>query len=220
MICNMTEHISIDTPLGVSHHGFDTYLVTRYLSSLTPRTLLDVGTGSGYIAITAAKNGWRCTASDISSVACSVAQKNAHAQHVSIPIIHSDLFSAVEGQFDYVVFNPPYGSSSEKGSALLEKIKSYIIDLVFASREPENYKLKELVPLLLYGVSPRATLALHHASKAHAFLKHRHFVIPDDVKAVAPAILRHRFSLSYEAEAEDLSADTIIQKILSTIPSP
>lgn len=101
-----------------------------------------------------------------------------------------------------------------------EKIKAYIVDLVFASREPSNYKLKELAPLLLYGVSPRATLALYQASKAHAFLKHRHFVIPDDVKAVAPAILRHRFSLSYEAEAEDLSADTIVQKILSTIPSP
>lgn len=101
-----------------------------------------------------------------------------------------------------------------------EKIKSYIVDLVFASRDPQSYKLKELVPLILYGVSPRATLALHHAAKAHAFLKHRHFVIPDDVKAVAPAILRHRFSLSYEAEAENLNADTIIQKILSTIPSP
>jgi len=101
-----------------------------------------------------------------------------------------------------------------------EKIKSYIVDLVFASRDPESYKLPEIAPLLVYGVSPRATLALHHAAKAHAFLKHRHFVIPDDVKAVAPAILRHRLSLSYEAEAEDLSADTIIQKILSTIPSP
>lgn len=101
-----------------------------------------------------------------------------------------------------------------------EKIKAYIVDLVFASRDPDSYKLTDLSPLLLYGVSPRATLALHHASKAHAFLKHRHFVIPDDVKAVAPAILRHRFSLSYEAEAEDISADTIIQKILSTIPSP
>jgi len=176
----MTEHISIDTPLGVSHHGFDTYLVTRYLSSLTPRTLLDVGTGSGYIAITAAKNGWRCTASDISSVACSVAQKNAHAQHVSIPIIHSDLFSAVEGQFDYVVFNPPYGSSSEKGSALLEKIKSYIprenpfiAETVFFFIKTQRWKLIERF-LMSAGahITPNgAVLLLLHRSEVRKVFK-------------------------------------------------
>ncbi len=101
-----------------------------------------------------------------------------------------------------------------------EKIKSYIVDIVFATREPATYKLAKLVPFILYGVSPRATLALHHAAKAHAFLKHRHFVIPDDVKAVAPAILRHRILLTYEAEAEGINADTLIQDILSTVPSP
>jgi MoxR-like ATPase len=101
-----------------------------------------------------------------------------------------------------------------------EKIKNYIVDLVFATREPESYKLKNLAPYLLYGVSPRATLALHHAAKAHAFLKHRHFVIPDDVKTVAPAILRHRMLLTYEAEAEQVSADSLIQEILATVPSP
>lgn len=101
-----------------------------------------------------------------------------------------------------------------------EKIKSYIVDLVFATRDPKGANLKKLCPLILYGVSPRATLALHQAAKAHAFLKHRHFVIPDDVKAVAPAILRHRMLLTYEAEAQDVGTDFIIQDILSSVPSP
>lgn len=101
-----------------------------------------------------------------------------------------------------------------------DKIKNYIVDLVFASRSPQDYKLKEIASLIQYGVSPRATLALHHAAKAHAFLRHRHFVIPDDVKAVALPILRHRLLLSYEAEAENITADSLVQKIISVVPSP
>jgi MoxR-like ATPase len=101
-----------------------------------------------------------------------------------------------------------------------EKIKNYIVDLVFATREPGKYQLQEIAPFLLYGVSPRATLALHHAAKAHAFLKHRHFVIPDDVKAVAPAILRHRILLTYQAEAQEISADSLVHTLLATVPSP
>ncbi len=101
-----------------------------------------------------------------------------------------------------------------------DKIKDYIVDLVFATRDPRAYNLKELVPLIQTGVSPRATLALQHASKAHAFLRGRHFVTPDDVKYVAPAILRHRIALSYEAQAEEICSDTIISKLLATVPSP
>lgn len=101
-----------------------------------------------------------------------------------------------------------------------DKIKNYIVDLVFASRSPQDYKLKEIASLIQYGVSPRATLALHQAAKAHAFLRHRHFVIPDDVKAVALPILRHRLLLSYEAEAENITADSLVQKIISVVPSP
>lgn len=101
-----------------------------------------------------------------------------------------------------------------------EKIKNYIIDLVFATREPQTYGLSAIAPYIQYGVSPRATLALHHAAQAHAFIKGRHFVIPDDVKIVAPAILRHRLILSYEAEAEDIKPDTVVQKIISIVPSP
>lgn len=101
-----------------------------------------------------------------------------------------------------------------------EKIVDYIVNIVFATREPAQFHLKELQPLILYGVSPRATLAMFSASKAHAFLKRRHFVTPDDVKAVCPAILRHRLVLTYDAEAENIKPDTIIQKILSVVPTP
>ncbi|MFT6765734.1 MAG: MoxR-like ATPase [Alteromonas naphthalenivorans] len=101
-----------------------------------------------------------------------------------------------------------------------DKIKDYIVDIVFATRNPKEYKLNDIADYIQYGVSPRATLALHQAARAYAFLKARHFVIPDDIKAVAPAILRHRLLLSYQAEAEDIKTDIVIQKILSTIPSP
>jgi MoxR-like ATPase len=101
-----------------------------------------------------------------------------------------------------------------------EKIIDYIVNIVFATREPAQFHLKELKSLILYGVSPRATLALFSASKAHAFLKRRHFVTPDDVKAVCPAILRHRLVLTYDAEAENIKPDAIVQKILSVVPTP
>lgn len=101
-----------------------------------------------------------------------------------------------------------------------EKIVDYIVNIVFATRMPKSYGLAKLVPLILYGVSPRATLALHHAARAHAFLKQRHFVTPDDVKAVCAPILRHRLLLTYEAEAEGKSSDDIITTILNTVTAP
>ena len=101
-----------------------------------------------------------------------------------------------------------------------EKITEYIVNLIFATRMPKSFNLKDVEPFIQYGVSPRATLALYQAAKAHAFLKKRHFVIPDDVKAICPAVLRHRMLLTYEAEAEEITADQIIQKILETVPSP
>ncbi len=101
-----------------------------------------------------------------------------------------------------------------------DNILDYIINLVFATREPENYRLRKIKPLILYGVSPRATLALRRAAQAHAFLKGRHFVTPDDVKAVAPPVLRHRLALSYEAQAQEINTDMTIQQILNTIEAP
>jgi MoxR-like ATPase len=100
------------------------------------------------------------------------------------------------------------------------KISDYIVNIVFATRKPESFGLKEIKPFIRYGVSPRATLALQQAAKAHAFLKHRHFVTPDDVKAICSAVLRHRIALSYQAESEEVKPDYIVHKILTTIPSP
>jgi MoxR-like ATPase len=101
-----------------------------------------------------------------------------------------------------------------------ERILDYIVNIIMATRMPNAANLKTIAPYIGYGVSPRATLALLHAAKAHAFLNKREFVTPDDVKKVAPAVLRHRLILTYEAEADHIKPDMIIQTILNTIPSP
>jgi MoxR-like ATPase len=100
-----------------------------------------------------------------------------------------------------------------------ERIKEYIVNLVHATR-PETSKLDALIPYIECGASPRATLALYHAGMAHAFLKGRHFVTPDDIKAVARHVLPHRIVLSYLAEAEHISSLSIIQKIISNVVCP
>ncbi len=101
-----------------------------------------------------------------------------------------------------------------------EKIEQYIIDLVFASRSPESYGLEKLKPLIESGCSPRASIYLAMASKAHAFLSGRAFVIPEDVRSVAQDVMAHRLSLSYEADAENISATDIISKIMNRIEVP
>jgi len=100
-----------------------------------------------------------------------------------------------------------------------DKIKDYIIDLVFATREPSAYKL-DLQRLIQYGASPRATLYLTLAAKAHAFLQGRGYVTPQDVKSIGPDILRHRVIITYEAEAEDVTSDTVIKTIFDGVPVP
>lgn len=101
-----------------------------------------------------------------------------------------------------------------------EKIEKYILDMVFATRFPENYGLSELKNYISFGASPRASINLAIASRAHAFLKNRAFVIPEDVKEVAKDVLRHRIGLTFEAEAEEVSAENIVDKILSKIQAP
>jgi len=101
-----------------------------------------------------------------------------------------------------------------------DKVLDYIVNIVFATRMPGEFNLNKIKSFIQYGVSPRATLALKQSSKAHAFLRKRHFVTPDDVKAVAPAVLRHRILMTYEAEAEEISSDYLIHKILEKVPSP
>ena len=101
-----------------------------------------------------------------------------------------------------------------------EKIENYILDLVFATRNPEKYNIKEVKDLLVFGASPRASIYLAVASKAHAFMQRRGFVLPEDVRNVAKDILRHRIGLSYEAEAENITQDDIIQKIVNAVEVP
>ena len=100
-----------------------------------------------------------------------------------------------------------------------DKIKEYILDIVFATREPAKYNL-DIADYLRYGASPRATLALTTGARAHAFLQGRGYVSPQDVKSIAPDILRHRIIVSYEAEADELTSDDLIEKLLSEIPVP
>lgn len=101
-----------------------------------------------------------------------------------------------------------------------EKIENYILDIVFSTREPEKYKLAEIKPLISYGASPRASINLAIAAKAHAFMSRRGYVIPDDVRNVCKDVMRHRIGLSYEAEAENVTQEDIITKIINTIPVP
>ena len=101
-----------------------------------------------------------------------------------------------------------------------ERIMDYIVDIVLATREPTKAGLEDLTPLIEFGASPRATIALAQASRAHAFLRGRAFVTPDDVKAIAPDVLRHRVLTTYEAEAEEVTSDDIVARVLSKIESP
>jgi MoxR-like ATPase len=101
-----------------------------------------------------------------------------------------------------------------------EKIKEYILDLVFATRQPGRNGLADLQPLIDFGASPRATIYMVVAARAHAFLKGRGFVTPEDIKQVAPDILRHRIVVSYEAEAEEVTSADIVQRILDQIEVP
>lgn len=101
-----------------------------------------------------------------------------------------------------------------------EKIERYIVDIVYATRTPEDYSLAGLKDLIQYGASPRASISLAMASKAYAFIKRRGYVIPEDVRAVCHEVLRHRIGLTYEAEAENITTENIITDIINTVEVP
>ena len=101
-----------------------------------------------------------------------------------------------------------------------EKIEKYIVDIVFATRYPEKYELKDLKGMIGFGGSPRASINLALAARSYAFIKHRGYVIPEDVRAVAHDVLRHRIGLTYEAEADNLTPDEIVSKILNKVEVP
>lgn len=101
-----------------------------------------------------------------------------------------------------------------------ERIVDYIVELVHATRHPSDVGLRDLSPLIEFGASPRATIALGQAARAHAFLRGRAFVSPDDVKSIAPDVLRHRILTTFEADAEGVTSDTIVTRLLATVPAP
>jgi MoxR-like ATPase len=101
-----------------------------------------------------------------------------------------------------------------------ERVEKYIVDLVMASRQPGQYKLESLTPLIEYGASPRATINLNLAARAHAFLQHRAYVMPEDVRSIAMDVLRHRIAPTYEAEAEEVTSEDIVQRILDKVEVP
>ena len=101
-----------------------------------------------------------------------------------------------------------------------EKIEKYILDLVFATRYPERYNLATIKPLISFGASPRGSINLATAAKCHAFLKHRGYVIPEDVRAVIYDVLRHRIGLTYEAAAENVTTEDLISQIINEVEVP
>jgi MoxR-like ATPase len=101
-----------------------------------------------------------------------------------------------------------------------DKVKDYIVEVVFATREPAKHGLKDLAPLIEFGASPRASIALNLAARAHAFLRHRGYVTPEDVKAVGPDVLRHRLVLTYEADAEEVTAEQVVRRVFEVVEVP
>jgi MoxR-like ATPase len=101
-----------------------------------------------------------------------------------------------------------------------EKVENYILDIVFATRSPAEYKLDKLKLLIAYGGSPRASINLALAAKAHAFLNKRGYVIPEDVRSICKDVLRHRIGLTYEAEAENITAEHVVDEVMKIIPVP
>ena len=101
-----------------------------------------------------------------------------------------------------------------------EKLKQYILDIVFATRNPSESNINELSGLIEYGASPRASIYLALAAKAHAFMRGRGYATPEDVKVIGPDVLRHRIILTYEAEAEEITTDNIIKKIFENVKVP
>ncbi|HEY6948076.1 MAG TPA: MoxR family ATPase, partial [Gemmatimonadales bacterium] len=101
-----------------------------------------------------------------------------------------------------------------------QKVVDYIVDLVRATRDPASVGLQDLKPLVAFGGSPRASIALAQAARAHAYLRGRAYVVPEDVRALAPDVLRHRIVLTFEAEAEDLTTDDVVARVIGAVGMP
>jgi MoxR-like ATPase len=101
-----------------------------------------------------------------------------------------------------------------------DKIRDYIVDIVHATREPKSHGLADMADYIQFGASPRASISLNLAARAHAFLRHRGYVTPEDIKAVGVDVLRHRVNLTYEAEADDVSAEQVVRRLFETVEVP
>lgn len=112
------------------------------------------------------------------------------------------------------------GAAAVRALHMDPKVRSYLLDLVAATRDPARFGLEELAPLIDHGASPRGSIFLALAARARAFLRHRPYVVPDDVLTVAPLVLRHRLLLSYEAEAQGVTADEILERLFAAVPAP
>ncbi|MEZ4443127.1 MAG: AAA family ATPase [Polyangiaceae bacterium] len=112
------------------------------------------------------------------------------------------------------------GSQAVKDVYIDDRVKQYIVDVVFATREPRQQGLKDLAGLIEYGASPRASIALAQAGRAHAFMKHRGYVTPEDIKAIGPDVLRHRVVLTYEAEAEEVTSEDVVRRVFEVVEVP
>ena len=136
-------------------------------------------------------------------------------------IVRSNL-SATQAQVNPVVTTKQIITAQETVRSVYmdEKIEKYILDLVFATRYPERYGLSKIKPLISFGASPRGSINLATAAKCHAFLKHRGYVIPEDVRAIVFDVLRHRIGLTYEAEAENVTTEDLISQIINEVEVP
>ena len=107
-----------------------------------------------------------------------------------------------------------------EGIYIDEKVLDYIVDIVYATRQPKEFNLEKLEPLIEYGASPRASIYLNVAARAHAFLQGRAYVTPQDVKSIGLDVLRHRVIISYEAEAEEMASEDVVRMIFDEVPVP
>ncbi|MBM4420312.1 MAG: MoxR family ATPase [Chloroflexi bacterium] len=112
------------------------------------------------------------------------------------------------------------GRAAVRSIHMDERLRDYVVRIVVATREPEHHGLAELKPLIAYGASPRASIFTGLAARAHAFLDGRDYVLPDDIKSVAPDVMRHRLIVSYQAEAEEITAESILSRVLDRVPVP
>tara|TARA_B100000767_G_scaffold275786_2_gene315615 strand:- start:5050 stop:6051 length:1002 start_codon:yes stop_codon:yes gene_type:complete len=136
-------------------------------------------------------------------------------------IVRSNLMSTQEKVKPVVTTKQIINAQETVRSVYMDqKIEKYILDLVFATRYPERYGLKKIKPLISFGASPRGSINLATAAKCHAFLKHRGYVIPEDVRAIVYDVLRHRIGLTYEAEAENITTEDLISQIINEVEVP